>query len=1145
MRKTAAVILAAGIFLSGLTVADAADSKPEGIIAGAGLKISLSEKFSADEDGASLLIEQTDPQPDEHSLIFSLPDIQTVKYEGVRAWFKNVSDSEVRIRLALGPEERLSFVKSGVYHTVDTDGAVSEKIFSGNDKFYASLPAGFEGFAYFPFSGFGFNSAEEIDCDELNMYIAGEFGGELYTDEIGGYTGNLPLYGFENEAGLSAGAGFDRECITGDFESGSALRLVSKSSTPELVNFLYLDMRAGAKENRSLNGLKGIRFWVKVSADEALQSEDKNLYLYTAYNIPNHSHYPDWCNTAMPYYLVSADGTVTARQRILKTSYEKYQKGIAIPDGFEGYVYLPFNTDALWDGTSGKWVSQTNGLLSLLKITAANTAGKTVYLDSLGFYTSDTMPEAELRAETFLSFCTPEVDKARAETTRKLIDALLPYSFDMSENVAAARESYESLSLAQRSLIDNYYLLVNAEELMLKLDKSDVRLDFETDAELENIIKTENISLEKDSQSFGSGEASLGISSSGDSNTINVVKLPVSTSLEGMSFLEFWVRTGEEPAELTFQADCPDRCTVKTGSLYYLTNSIGTESYTVREQKIGQYYEPYITLPANFEGYVNIPFTSLKNYSGGAVDASRIGLIYIGVIGSNKLNIDAVRGSFMLAFGCMSEKEICDSYESISLLKKEIDDLGEVELGDTEQVRSLRRRYNDMPLNLQLLVDNSAELSAAEERLRELKPSKYLLDYEDKTLFDWSGLSSDICSVTFEYEAPLEGSASMKITTLDSGEFMSAAFKKPQTNLSGFSGVELRVKTGDKPAVFFIQADIPVRALLQAGAPYYLTDLNGNITGYTASGTNLGGNYGWCPLIKIPENFDGFLSFKCESFKCYDSAAAVDASKFGNFYFVFTQATELTVDAVRLYKRVLEGINILGDERTDAEKAADFDASVLALGEITLNKQAEIAGLRKLYTAFSDECKAAVKSLGELERAENKLRTLLDPEILFDFDNETAAWSWTDGAQADRVTENAASGNSLKLVYPKASAFMFSSVRRNFENYSGIEFYVSSEATSIISVQADAPYRSYIPKEKPYFLIDKNGGITERETYLNGYISIPAGFEGTVRIPFDSFEAYDAGTAFEASEFSDLYFSFADGYGKYGKLYIDSLKAYK
>ena len=86
MRKTAAVILAAGIFLSGLTVADAADSKPEGIIAGAGLKISLSEKFSADEDGASLLIEQTDPQPDEHSLIFSLPDIQTVKFEGVWAW---------------------------------------------------------------------------------------------------------------------------------------------------------------------------------------------------------------------------------------------------------------------------------------------------------------------------------------------------------------------------------------------------------------------------------------------------------------------------------------------------------------------------------------------------------------------------------------------------------------------------------------------------------------------------------------------------------------------------------------------------------------------------------------------------------------------------------------------------------------------------------------------------------------------------------------------------------------------------------------------------------------------------------------------------------------------------------------------------
>ena len=62
---------------------------------------------------------------------------------------------------------------------------------------------------------------------------------------------------------------------------------------------------------------------------------------------------------------------------------------------------------------------------------------------------------------------------------------------------------------------------------------------------------------------------------------------------------------------------------------------------------------------------------------------------------------------------------------------------------------------------------------------------------------------------------------------------------------------------------------------------------------------------------------------------------------------------------------------------------------------------------------------------------------------------------------------------------------------------------------------------------------------------MNGYISIPAGFEGTVRIPFDSFEAYDAGTAFEASEFSDLYFSFEDGYGKYGKLYIDSLKAYK
>ena len=77
-----------------------------------------------------------------------------------------------------------------------------------------------------------------------------------------------------------------------------------------------------------------------------------------------------------------------------------------------------------------------------------------------------------------------------------------------------------------------------------------------------------------------------------------------------------------------------------------------------------------------------------------------------------------------------------------------------------------------------------------------------------------------------------------------------------------------------------------------------------------------------------------------------------------------------------------------------------------------------------------------------------------------------------------------------------------------------------------------------------YFLIDSDGNITERETYLNGYISIPAGFVGRVQVPFESFAAYDANTDFLCEQMGDLYFSFADGYGKYGELYIDSVKVY-
>lgn len=1144
MKKAAVIFLAVSIMITAIPYVATANGEIEDVAVSDGLSVLRSLEVSADEGGASLEISIRDGFEAEQTVTFLTEAISLDEYDGIRLWAKNGNGNSIGFYWSFNSASENALLTKAAYYTVDKNGKHSEKLLSSAGM--ATIPANFEGWIYIPFSSI--KVLPEF-ISEMHIYISpADMGGnKFYIDEIGGYNGNLPLYDFEDMTGLSSGAGFDRTIVDDGPGQDNVLKLVCNSSSAAAVGFLNLDMRSAKTSDRNVDGIEGIRFWIKTeSGDKNSQNTDKNIYLYTAYNFPSHSHYPDWCTYKMPYYLVYSDGEVVSKQRVLKKEYERYQKGIVIPDGFEGWVYMPFNTDALWNGSSSKWVSQTNGLLSMLKISAANAVGKTVYLDSLGFYTDKSVPEGEISAISFFSMCTAEMDAERAENVAALIDSLLPYSLDMGEDIAKAKAAYDALTLKQRQLVDNYSVLSDAQTLLCKAEKSAVQLDFEAPDGLNDIeIKNpEKVTAALDSSVFCTGASSLAIGTEDGTGGVNTVNLKVNDSLDSLFSFEFWIKTGEKKAEITFQVDMPDRCTIKTGSRYYLSGANKSESFSVQEKKIGEYYQPYMTVPANFEGYVNIPFASLKCYSSSAIEPDKTGVVYLGIIGGNSLNIDTVRGSFMLAQSSMTDEEICAVWESVSDLRNRIESLTDITLEDAGRVQDIRKQFNDMSVNLQLLIDNTEILENAEAKLRELKPSKYLLDYEDKTLYDWTGLSTDICQTEFEYDDPLEGNVSLKITSSDSGEFMSVAFKKPLVDLTEYNGVEMRVKTADKPAVFFIQADIPVRALLQAGAPYYLTDMSGNITGYTSTGTNLGGKYGWCPLVTIPANFDGFFSFKCESFKCYDSAAQTDLTKMGNFYFVFTQSTELSVDAVRVYKRVLEGLNMLDDERTEAQKAEDFDSDVIALGVITKAKQTEIAALRKRYTAFSDECKALVTSLKQLEAAEKKITALLSSDVLFDFDDKEILWSCSEGAEATAGTEKALSGNALKLTYPKASYFNFSNVRRGFSGKTGIEFYADSEACSLISLQADAPYRCYIPKNTVYYLIDSEGKVTEKETFLNGYISIPAGFVGKVQVPFKSFAAYDANTDFQCEQLGDLYFSFAEGYGKYGKLYIDSVKIY-
>ncbi len=1217
-KKGLAALLAFAMLIGTLQLAGAETTEDElsGVTPGDKVTAAASTEYAEDEGGSSLKLTQSEVLPaggdKERSISFDLRENGQPRdisaYDGFRFWVKNTSQNALHVRTQFDISARARMTVRTPYYLTDsatgqtTEYRVTTVKQGATDVERWNIPAGFEGYVFIPFASldcFG----KEIDVTKASkMYFwfnSAHLGtAALYIDSLGAADGLPPTFGFETPlvAGGLTKVPAELKATYLDHVSGTGKSLMMNPTVA--AKTLELDITVNT-EPRKMRMLTGIRFWTKVQKGD--NSTGDALYFKTRYQIgtgDNFSYSNNGVTAAAPYYLIDKDGNITAKKQEFIKSLDAYDKVVTLPDGFEGWVYIPFATDALRCNGNKFPTDAAKQVLKAWKYTVYQALDREIYIDNLGFYGGESRPDVP--PLVLYSFTSEEVNQKVAQKVVDEINRLGKItSLEQKSAVETARAHYEALSAAERKYVTNLESLEAAEQIVNQLiakqvtdeiDRlgvitSDKKAAVETARSHYEALTTEQKAvvanldkLERAEQrlhfllssglmlDFEPGEATVTIGATGTAepvtdvkntgeqalyvkttveskDTLTQLKLPTRGSAQGLLGIEFWVKNGDTPAVVNIQMDMPNRGRIFPGKYYYLTDTDKqTQQFSISQKKVGAYDQPLITIPANFEGYVNIPFDSMKLFDGNkAVDPVNIGQFIFNIVDNTAFYLDSVRASCVVGQTFYTEQEVQEVLDRALGVEDTIGQLTDITLKKKAEVRAAREAYNALPVEIRLLVSNARQLTDAEATLRELQPSKYILDFEDGALTDWTGLGNGTFETAFTKNEKFEGDAGLHITTTDSGNYMSVTFKNNGKLASaGKAGIEFYLKTGSKPAVFFIQADLPDRALLQSGSPYYLTDLNGNIVNKRISGTNLGGNFGWQPVLTIPANFEGFLNVPFDGFSMYDAKNTKDVSKFKNCYFVFTQATELTVDAVRCYDNMLEGVFFNSNEAT----AAEIDQEIAALGKVTEEKTGVVAALRQRYDRLPKEYQPLVTKLEVLEQAEQKLADIAKDGAMLGFDGQVVTWSMLGGSAEQNKKIFSHGDASLLMKFPQASNLTLLNTKKDLSSKDGVEFWVSAPKGSVyLNLQADMPSRAYIGKGTEYYLTNLEGETEIKDVATEGIISIPAGFTGFVNIPFESFVAYDR-SGLDITQVGCLYFSTDKGYDQYGVLYIDALCGY-
>ncbi len=300
---------------------------------------------------------------------------------GFRFWIKASDANEsVTLQYKLETNEHRPIKRSAQYYLADSNGKVSvRKASADNDAALISIPAGYEGWVYIPFSSIYPMNIEDLYRIWFSFTASKNASKEIWLDSIECYIDNpIPTNPeiindfdyYSGTADMLIDSAFETKAETGNFSIESAYRdgKTGKSLKIKTVGGGYKFIFSSEGRNE----YDGFVFYIKNASKQVARLLPQTDTTGRDSFIPNRAYFIENLST----------GTVEMK---------KFEKVIAdagnieIPAGFEGYVYLPYSS------AYPSLLRNINKLISFWLTIPPQIAGEAeVYVDTISFYKNET-----------------------------------------------------------------------------------------------------------------------------------------------------------------------------------------------------------------------------------------------------------------------------------------------------------------------------------------------------------------------------------------------------------------------------------------------------------------------------------------------------------------------------------------------------------------------------------------------------------------------------------------------------------------------------------------------------------------------------------------------------------------------------------
>ncbi len=349
----------------------------------------------------------------------------------------------------------------------------------------------------------------------------------------------------------------------------------------------------------------------------------------------------------------------------------------------------------------------------------------------------------------------------------------------------------------------------------------------------------------------------------------------------------------------------------------------------------------------------------------------------------------------------------------------------------------------------------------------------------------------DILDVILEENA--WGSKGLKITQVDGEKASSVAVNFGASSMSeNFEGFKIRIKT-NKNANLLIKSEDNAHRPMKAKALYYQVSSDGRAYSYTASNDS-------ASLVQFAAGFDGWIYIP------FESLDKIDLAKMYRIWFgpelVNELGTEFVIDDIVFYS---ESPTVINDTPIAFKRVLPHNPNDTILDFDSCTTTQEMTNKIKINKA--------------------------------------------NNAIAELDTSLAQKSNSCKFTFAKNGGEVSTIVEfpKNgyFSEITGFRFWVkasNANQSATLLYKLETNEHRPIKRSAIYYLADNNGKVSIRKASASdeaALISIPAGYEGWVYVPFSSIYPMNIEDLYR------IWFNFTVGKNASKNIWLDSIGCYK